>query len=589
MQQIKVFLIALLTIFVGSATAQTTSVSTIIVNDTTIADATSLADAIQKAGITDSTKVTSIEYKKGTLTGASYKEGDWALIRTLANLRSLITDDSVEVADVPSYEFGDLLCPRLKTIRLTTVKTVGNEAFYRNRLSLDERAFTTIDLPQVEKIGDKAFAYNTSLTSLSLPKCVTIGQEAFYGCTSLKSISLPSAEEIGKSAFYNVAIESLTSEMIPKIKRLNDLIFGNCLKLQSVSLDDVDSIAGAFYQCEALDSVKLPSVRTITSAAFRSCTALKSISLPELTTIGKESFYNCNNLSSVIVPKVTSIGMWAFTYCKSLESIDLPELTTIDEESFKDTQFKSLSFPKLVTMGKSAFLKSAITSAVFPEVTAISYEAFGGCKSLKSVSLPKTRVVNAYAFAETGLTSIVLPATDSVMNNIIANSNPEKIVLPNVRYIEARAFEGAKNLKAVYLPATPPYETGLFTGVDSVTMYILNSKGELLTGDALATALATYKKHIDYDATTGRWNGLKLTTTNTTAIESVNAGLTKIWSEGGSIYVSTPAATNLTVVSAIGRMIRMSAVPAGTTTIGNLSSGIYFVRLGNETRKIAVK
>ena len=76
---------------------------------------------------------------------------------------------------------------------------------------------------------------------------------------------------------------------------------------------------------------------------------------------------------------------------------------------------------------------------------------------------------------------------------------------------------------------------------------------------------------------------------NTTAIESVNAGLAKIWSEGGSIYVSTPAATNLTVVSAIGRMIRMSAVPAGTTTIGNLSSGIYFVRFGNETRKIAVK
>ena len=53
MQQMKVFLIALLTIFVGSATAQTTSVSTIINGDTTIADATSLADAIQKAGITD--------------------------------------------------------------------------------------------------------------------------------------------------------------------------------------------------------------------------------------------------------------------------------------------------------------------------------------------------------------------------------------------------------------------------------------------------------------------------------------------------------------------------------------------------------
>jgi hypothetical protein len=134
MKQMKVFLIALLTIFVGSATAQTTSVSTIIVNDTTIADATSLADAIQKAGITDSTKVTSIEYKKGTLTGASYEEGDWAIIRTLANLRSLITDDSVEVADVPNYEFEYLLCPRLKTIRLTTVKAVGNEAFYREAL-----------------------------------------------------------------------------------------------------------------------------------------------------------------------------------------------------------------------------------------------------------------------------------------------------------------------------------------------------------------------------------------------------------------------------------------------------------------------
>ena len=583
MRQMKVFLIALLTIFVGSATAQTTSVSTIIVNDTTIADATSLADAIQKAGITNSTEVTSIEYKKGTLTGASYEEGDWAFIRTLANLRSLITDDSVEVADVPNYEFEYRLCPRLKTIRLTTVKAVGNEAF--NREALFERVLATIDLPQVEKIGDKAFAYNSSLTSLSLPKCVTIGQEAFNGCASLKSISLPSAEEIGKSAFYYTAIESLTSEMIPKIKVLNDNVFANCKNLKSISLDNVE-YSSAFGDCEALTSVNLPKAKTV---YFSSCYALTNLSLPELTTISYSAFDGCYSLSSLYAPKVTSVAIRAFDRCKSLESIDLPELTTAYDESFKETQFKSLSFPKLVTMGKSAFAKSTITSVVFPKVTVISDEAFAGCKSLKSVSLPKARVINEYAFAGTGLTSIVLPAADTIMGDIIGDSNLEKIILPNVRYIEARAFEGAKNLKAVYLPATPPYETGLFKGVDSVTMYILNSKGELLTGDALATALATYKKHIDYDATTGRWNGLKLTTTNTTAIESVNAGLAKIWSEGGSIYVSTPAATNLTVVSAIGRMIRMSAVPAGTTTIGNLSSGIYFVRLGNETRKIAVK
>ena len=611
MKQMKVFLIALLTIFVGSTTAQTTSVSTIIVNDTTIADATSLADAIQKAGITDSTKVTSIHYTKGVLVGSYDKtdstkytgEGDWATIRTLDNLESLITDEGVVVTDIPAYEFYNkhssmlmtdtyILCQHLTTVKLATVKIIGQEAFYGQTFSTTEkRELTTIDMPAVETVGEFAFWNCPALNSVSLPKVttigdnafgncfvlgsvsfpevVTIGSQAFFDCKLLKTIQLPKVVTIGNEAFAQTALTALTSDMIRKVTTIGDNVFKGCQYLKSVSLSNVDSLGyHAFNNCISLSKLSLPKVATI-NGTFEQCLSLTSVELPVATAIGESTFAGCIQLSSVSASKATELGSNAFQGCSALKDVSIPMLQTIGEVAFKE---------------------SGITKVSFPEVTEVRSEAFSLCDSLVSVSLPKAKIIRWGAFGAVGksFTSITLPSADTIEYDAFKNSGIKHADLPAVKFIGDAAFQYCYSLSSVSLPAVPP-TCGKFSD-SSATLLIVDANDSLLKGDAFTSALEVYKKDRGYSATTGKWNGLKLTSDNVpTAIESVNAGLTKIWSEGGSIYVSTPAATNLTVVSAIGRMIRMSAVPAGTTTIGNLSSGIYFVRLGNETRKIAVK
>ena len=661
MQQMKVFLIALLTIFVGSATAQTTSVSTIIVNDTTIADATSLADAIQKAGITDSTKVTSIHYTKGVLVGSYDKtdstkftgDGDWATIRTLDNLETFITDSDVVVTDMPIYEFYDMAahhlatktyvkCPKIKTISLATIKSIGNGAFAFDSYSDNENvrsslqtinlpeatdigrlsfaklnslktlslpkavkigylafancdsltsislpeattiaesafefceAIKNINLPKVETIGNDAFQAffgNTSLETISLPKAVSIGAEAFKNCKAVKNLSLPNVECLGDSCFLNNAIGSLTTEMIPKIRKIGYATFASCRMLESVDLPLVDSLDGAFINCDALAKVNLPKVKVL-KETFTNCYSLTNAKFPELTEIGDGAFASCEQLSDLSCPKATVIGFAAFAGCGDLSS---------------------LSLPNVIKIGPLAFSGSKIKSISLPEATEVDYEAFMSCNNLATVSLPKAKVIRWGAFSAIwgALTSITLPAADTIEFDAFKNSGIKHVELPAVKYIGSYAFQYSYDLSSVSLPTVPPLCEYNYFNDAQATLLIVDANDSLLKGDAFTSALEVYKKDRGYSATTGKWNGLKLTSDNVpTAIESVNAGLAKIWSEGGSIYVSTPAATNLTVVSAIGRMIRMSAVPAGTTTIGNLSSGIYFVRLGNETRKIAVK
>src|SRR5574344_363078 len=99
MKTIKLFLIALLVIAAQSTMAQ----STVLINGTKVEGATSLADAITKAGITDSSLVTSVHYTSGTFTGkydvtnttAFTGDGDWLTLRSLTNIDTLITDAGV--------------------------------------------------------------------------------------------------------------------------------------------------------------------------------------------------------------------------------------------------------------------------------------------------------------------------------------------------------------------------------------------------------------------------------------------------------------------------------------------------------------
>ena len=58
-------------------------------------------------------------------------------------------------------------------------------------------SLTSVDLPNVETVGDYAFR-GTALESVSLPKATNVDDSAFYSVSTLKTLDLPMATNIGE-------------------------------------------------------------------------------------------------------------------------------------------------------------------------------------------------------------------------------------------------------------------------------------------------------------------------------------------------------------------------------------------------------
>lgn len=178
--------------------------------------------------------------------------------------------------------------------------------------------------------------------------------------------------------FYNVvSISDLTCEVTYGGDSENSALYTGNVKIPSTVTYSgknlsVTSIGyHAFYHCESLTSVNIPS---------------------SVTSIGYYAFYDCTSLTSINIPNsVTSIGYYAFGFCKSLTSVKIPNsVTSIGESAFYDcTSLISIDIPN--------------------SVTSIGDEAFSYCKSLTSVNIPNSVTeIGALAVSPSGIKEIVI-------------------------------------------------------------------------------------------------------------------------------------------------------------------------------------
>jgi hypothetical protein len=83
----------------------------------------------------------------------------------------------------------------LTTVNMGQVETIGESAFRQCT------ALTTIDFKQVETIGKRAFRQCTALTTIDFKQVQAIGGGAFQLCTALTSIDFKQVQAIGGGAF----------------------------------------------------------------------------------------------------------------------------------------------------------------------------------------------------------------------------------------------------------------------------------------------------------------------------------------------------------------------------------------------------
>jgi|GEM_PF-3327272 len=133
------------------------------------------------------------------IVGGEFWKEDWNQMREMStglrNLRSFKITDGVKVVQpMVDYDGASTLNSACRYLEVHKLESVGANAFYEAQLE-------TVLLPDVKRIGKRAFHGNTRLSVLDIKKVKFIGAEAFRNCNMLNSIELLNIDTIDHSAF----------------------------------------------------------------------------------------------------------------------------------------------------------------------------------------------------------------------------------------------------------------------------------------------------------------------------------------------------------------------------------------------------
>jgi len=323
--------------------------------------------------------------------------------------------------------------------------------------------------------------------------------------------------------------------------------WGYIYDIRTVIIEDgVTSIGNyAFYFCK-MTEISLPStLLSIGESAFWQCENLKSVTIPEgVTSMGEVAFYWCKSLTSVSIPSsLTTISERAFVSCTSLKTVTIAEgVKSIGTQAFNVCRnLTSITIPNSVTsIGESAFGFCGFTYFTIPSgVTTISDSFFLGDSSLISVTFPKsvTHIGTQYGG--------IFSACTSLSSITVQWSNPSDVILTPLRnYV----FRGTLSNLTLYVPAGTK---------------------------ALYEAAPVWKEFgtiIEGNAPQANEN-----------ISNVNVFISE-----GNMNIQTPKATTVFVYTPSGSLYKQQTIPSGDTKIP-LPKGIYFVVVGNQSKKIVVQ
>ena len=256
------------------------------------------------------------------------------------SLTSLVIPDSV--ISIGQDAFSS--CEKIATVTLSDNLTViSNNVFYRCK------ALTEVVLGEkVSSIGSYAFGECEALTKITIPESVEIiDAYAFSSCKELAEVNVGSKlREIGAYAFYNTKLYNDAADVV----YVGDWIVG--CKKTDITQEQLEPLlrqetvgigTAAFFQCKAIEAVKLPNVKYIGDYAFAECTSLLGYSFTsfssELETIGDYAFYGCILVDSFnFGTALEAIETYAFYGCVRLNEVALPDtLTKIGTRAFNNT------------------------------------------------------------------------------------------------------------------------------------------------------------------------------------------------------------------------------------------------------------
>ncbi len=371
-------------------------------------------------------------------------------------------------------------------------------------------------------IGEAAFEDCNSLTSITIPNSVTgIARYAFSNCEKLESIEISdNVYSIGEDAFTNTAYYNNNSNWENDILYIGKYLIdakksfvGSCTVKSGTKL----IAAGAFFLCEELTSLIIPSSVEVINDRLSRCTGLTSITVDKNNTIF-DSRNNCNSIietatntliqgikSTVIPNSVTSIGEDAFYRCKGLTSITIPgNVEKISDASFFEcSELTSVVMDNgVLSIGSSSFMGcKKLKNLVIPDsVTYIGDSAFDECREITNLSIPNSVVViGGGAFyccsklADVNIPNSIKSVSGSMFFGCVELKN---IAIPdNITCIENSAFALCRNLTDVNIgKGVTEIEPYAFDGCDKLTSITIPQNVKIIGKNAFGYEFYSDKK-----------------------------------------------------------------------------------------------
>jgi hypothetical protein len=232
--------------------------------------------------------------------------------------------------------------PITKIARLPlSFTTLGSQALTFDGISFD--LLTSFSAPGLVTIEDEAFKDHKNLTSLNLPIVEVIGNRAFEGCSSLLTIpEFNNVKSVGKNAFTGCPISEINGfNSITSLFDIPELVE------TLAGFEGINEIGGSSLQNSSVKVLSgFKNTTSIKEAAFLNCLNLNSLpSLGEVKSIESRAFENCRSLtSSPQFYNVLKIGDNAFANCFNLETVSFSDLLEeVGEDAFNNTNVTTLN------------------------------------------------------------------------------------------------------------------------------------------------------------------------------------------------------------------------------------------------------
>ena len=217
-------------------------------------------------------------------------------------------------------------CSKLTSIDLSSLKTLGNFAFYGANLT------GSLSLPNLEAFsGDHCFGNNKNLTSVTVDPNkfpTSIPRSTFEGCTSLTTITgLSNVTQLGLGCFnYCSNLETIDIDWSKITKMATGTCLQGCSKISSLVTVNIPNLE----QTENVDN-----------QWFRDCSQIQHVvNLGKIEVIGghfgQGTFDHCTNLLDVTLPEtVTRIKLAGLSACPNVRwvkllSTSLPTYDTVN-------------------------------------------------------------------------------------------------------------------------------------------------------------------------------------------------------------------------------------------------------------------